>query len=197
MRTDVKMDDGSAWWALYTKHQHEKMVTELLSTKGFEVLLPVYESVRYWKDRKKLLSLPLFPCYVFIRGTMDRKLDVVTTPGVHMILYHGERVATIPEDEIQAIQRTVEGKFKVEPYPFLKCGDRVRVKKGPLEGVEGILIRNKNMSRLVLSVEMLARSVAVEIEATDVEPAAAPCPAGFLSPEPWAAGYGSLHAGLS
>lgn len=67
MRTDVKMDDGSAWWALYTKHQHEKMVTELLSTKGFEVLLPVYESVRYWKDRKKLLSLPLFPCYVFIR----------------------------------------------------------------------------------------------------------------------------------
>ncbi len=186
------MEDDSAWWALYTKHQHEKMVTEMLSTKGFEVFLPLYESVHRWKDRKKLLSLPLFPCYVFIRGAFNRKLQVVTTPGVHMILYNGERVATIPEDEIQAIRRTVEGKFKVEPHPFLKYGDRVRVTKGSLEGVQGILIRKKNSSRLVLSVDMLAQSVAVEIEASDVEPVVAPSSKRILC-----AGQSALHGSLN
>jgi transcription antitermination factor NusG len=161
------------WWALYTRHQHEKSVAETLSTKGFEVFLPLYESVRRWKDRKKVLALPLFPCYVFVRGGTDRKLQVVTTPGVHTILYHGERVATIPEAEIDAIQRALEGRLSIEPHPFLKCGERVRVTRGALEGVEGILLRKKNWSRLVLSVDMLAQSVAVEIDSSDVEPLAA------------------------
>src|SRR5579872_3513519 len=116
--------NATAWWALYTRHQHEKVVADMLSAKGFEVFLPVYESVRRWKDRSKVLSLPLFPCYVFVRGGLNRRLQVVTTPGVHMILSHGENVATIPEDEIQAIRLTVEGHFRVEPYPFLKCGER-------------------------------------------------------------------------
>lgn len=95
----------------------------------------------------------------------------MTTPGVHMILYRGENVATIPEDEIQAIRLTVDGHLRVEPHPFLKCGERVRVTRGTLEGVEGVLVRKKNLYRLVLSVEMLAQSVAVEIDAADVEPA--------------------------
>jgi len=160
----------SDWWALYTRHQHEKVVADMLTAKGFEVFLPVYESIRRWKDRSKVLSLPLFPCYVFVRGGLNRRLQVVTTPGVHMILYHGENVAAIPEDEIQAIRLTVEGQFRVEPFPFLKCGERVRVVRGTLEGVEGVLVRKKNTYRLVLSVEMLAQSVAVEINAADVEP---------------------------
>lgn len=169
-RTDSRLNVDSDWWALYTRHQHEKVVADMLMAKGFEVFLPLYESVRRWKDRSKVLSLPLFPCYVFVRGGLNRRLQVVTTPGVHMILNHGENVATIPEDEIQAIRLTVEGHFRVEPYPFLKCGERVRVTRGTLEGVEGVLIRKKNMYRLVLSVEMLAQSVAVEIDAADVEP---------------------------
>jgi transcription antitermination factor NusG len=169
-RTDSGLNVESDWWALYTRHQHEKVVADMLMAKGFEVFLPLYESVRRWKDRSKVLSLPLFPCYVFVRGGLNRRLQVVTTPGVHMILNHGENVATIPEDEIQAIRLTVEGHFRVEPYPFLKCGERVRVTRGTLEGVEGVLIRKKNMYRLVLSVEMLAQSVAVEIDAADVEP---------------------------
>ena len=169
-RTDSGLNVESDWWALYTRHQHEKVVADMLMAKGFEVFLPLYESVRRWKDRSKVLSLPLFPCYLFVRGGLNRRLQVVTTPGVHMILNHGENVATIPEDEIQAIRLTVEGHFRVEPYPFLKCGERVRVTRGTLEGVEGVLIRKKNMYRLVLSVEMLAQSVAVEIDATDVEP---------------------------
>jgi transcription antitermination factor NusG len=167
---DETMCEDSMWWALYTRHQHEKAVAGMLSAKGFEVFLPLYESIRRWKDRSKMLSFPLFPCYVFVRGGLNRRLQVVTTPGVHMILYHGERVATIPEAEIDAIRRAVEGPFQVEPHPFLKCGDRVRVIRGSLEGVEGVLVRKKNLLRLVLSVDMLAQSVAVEIDASDVQP---------------------------
>jgi transcription antitermination factor NusG len=168
---DVTMNDGLGWWALYTRHHHEKSVADTLSAKGFEVFLPLYDSMRRWKDRSRLLSMPLFPCYVFVRGGLNRRLQVVTTPGVHMILFHGENVAIIPEAEIQTIRKTVEGPFQVEPYPFLKCGERVRVKRGSLEGVEGILVRKKSQYRLVLSVDMLAQSVAVEIDAADVESA--------------------------
>jgi transcription antitermination factor NusG len=162
--------DASPWWAVYTRHQHEKTVADLLFAKGFEVFLPLYESTRRWKDRRMVLSLPLFPCYVFVRGDLDRKLQVVTTPGIHMILYRGEQVAIVPNQEIEAIQRVVDGPSQIEPYPFLKCGKRVRVVRGSLEGVEGILVRKKNLFRLVLSVDMLARSVAVEVHASDVEP---------------------------
>jgi transcription antitermination factor NusG len=167
---DEKTCEDSAWWAVYTRHQHEKAVAGMLSTKGLEVFLPLYDSIRRWNDRSKILSFPLFPCYVFVRGGLNRRLQVVTTPGVHMILFHGEHVATIPEAEIDAIRRAVEGPIQVEPHPFLKCGERVRVKRGSLEGVEGVLVRKKNLLRLVLSVDMLAQSVAVEIDAADVEP---------------------------
>ncbi len=166
---DVAKLDDSGWWAVYTRHQHEKAVADMLEAKGFQVFLPRFESVRRWKDRSKMLSMPLFPCYVFVRGGLDRRLQVVTTPGVHMILFSGEKIAIIPEAEIEAIRATVEGRFRVEPHPFLTCGERVRVKQGPLEGIEGVLVRRKNLYRLVLSVDMLAQSVAVEIDAADVE----------------------------
>src|SRR5271168_3421032 len=167
---DAGAQETSDWWALYTRHQHEKTVTEMLSTKGFDVFLPLYGSIRKWKDRSKKITLPLFPCYVFVRGGLDRRLQVVTTPGVHMILFNGEQVAMIPGVEIEAIRRAVEGPFRVEPHPFLKCGERVRVIRGSLLGVEGVLVRKKNLYRLVLSVDMMAQSVAVEIDATDVKP---------------------------
>jgi transcription antitermination factor NusG len=173
---DLGINDSSAWWALYTRHQHEKKVADMLLAKEFEVFLPLYDSMRKWKDRNKLISLPLFPGYVFVRGGLHRRLEVVSTPGVHMILFHGERVAIIPENEIEAIRRTLQGSSRVEPHPFLKCGERVRVTRGTLEGVEGILIRKKSLCRLVLSVDMLAQSVAVEIDASDVEAVA---PRGF------------------
>jgi len=89
---DEEVENSSSWWAVYTRHQHEKAVAQVLSTKGFEVFLPLYDSVRRWKDRNKTLSLPLFPCYVFVRGGLNRRLQVVTTPGIHTILYSGERI---------------------------------------------------------------------------------------------------------
>ena len=161
---------GEGWWAIYTRHQHEKAIADMLTAKGFEIFLPLYESVRRWKDRKKVLSLPLFPCYLFIRGGLDRRLQVVSTPGVHLVLSRGERVAIVPQDEIVAIQRATSCTMPIEPHPYLKCGTRVRVIRGALEGVQGILLRKKNLCRLVLSVDMLQQSVAVEVQAWDVEP---------------------------
>lgn len=162
--------ETAPWWALYTRHQHEKVVADMLTAKGFDVFLPVYDSIRRWKDRRKVLSLPLFPCYVFVRSQPDRRLQVVSTPGVHMLLTRGEQIAVVPEEEIGAIRRAVDGSFRVEPHPFLKVGERVRVTRGSLTGVEGILVRKKNLYRLVLSVDMLAQSVGVEVDASDVEP---------------------------
>jgi len=167
---ETQKEKGAPWCAVYTRHQHEKSISEMLEGKGFEVFLPLYESTRRWKDRQKILSLPLFPCYVFVRGAHERRLPVLTTPGVHMIISCGERVVTVPELEIEAIRRAIEGQVKMEPHPFLRCGERVRVVRGSLEGVEGVLTRKKNLYRLVLSVDMLAQSVSVEIDALDVVP---------------------------
>jgi transcription antitermination factor NusG len=174
--------DGCAWWAVYTRHQHEKCLAEMLSLKGFEVFLPLYDSTRRWKDRKKVVSIPLFPSYLFVRGSLDRKLQILTTPGVHMILHRGQQVAVIPEDEINAIHRVVNGTHRVEPHPYLQCGMRVRVVYGPLEGVQGILVRKKNLCRLILSVDMLAQSVAVEVNADYVEPCETPTTGVVCSP---------------
>jgi transcription termination/antitermination protein NusG len=167
---DLPAQPDSSWWALYTRHQHEHVVADMLAAKDFEVFLPAYTSIRRWKDRQKVLSLPLFPCYVFVKGAAHRRLQVVSTPGVHMVLSHGEKAAVIPEHEIHAIRQSVLGSLPVEPHPFLRCGERVRVISGSLEGVEGILTRRKSQFRLVLSVEMLEKSVSVEIDANAVEP---------------------------
>src|SRR6202046_5900919 len=102
---DSTSGPDSHWWALYTRHQHEKVVADMLSAKGFEVFLPLYDSIRRWKDRQKLLSLPLFPCYVFVRGGFDRRLPIISTPGVYMALTHGVRIAVIPGKEIADIRR--------------------------------------------------------------------------------------------
>ena len=183
------------WWAVYTRHQHEKVVADMLTAKGFEVFLPLYESVRRWKDRKMVISLPLFPCYLFVRGGLDRRLQVVTTPGIHMILYRGEKVAVIPDREMEAIQKAVEEPSSVEPHPFLRCGTRVRVIRGALEGVEGILIRKKNLFRLILSVDMLAQSVSVEVHASDVEPCGAVGQESEMRPSTFFTGQNRIRSG--
>ncbi len=159
-----------AWHAVYTRHQHEKVTARLLADRGFHVFLPLYAATHRWKDRVKKLSLPLFPSYVFLRGGLERRLEILSAPGVHSLVRSGDRVAVIPEGEIQAVLRIVETSAQAEPYPFLKCGDRVRVITGALAGLEGILVRKKDQFRLVLSVELLHRSVAVEVAGTAIEP---------------------------
>jgi transcription antitermination factor NusG len=162
-------DSEAAWYAVYTRHQHEKTVASLLVGKGIQVFLPLYSAVHKWKDREKKLLLPLYPGYVFLRDRLDRKLQILTTPGVHSIVGTAGRPEPIPEFEIEAVRCIVERSIAVKPYPFIRCGDWVRVMHGPLEGIEGFLLRKKNAYRLVLSVEMLMKSVAVEIDASMVE----------------------------
>ena len=163
------LDARCSWYALYTRHQHEKSVHQILTGKGFEAFLPLYTTAHQWKDRVKRVSLPLFPCYVFLRGPLVQWLPVLTTPGIHTVVGCGGQPASISNSEIEAIRRVIESPVKVAPHPFLKCGDRVRVMVGPLRGLEGLLIRKKNWCKLLLSIEMLQRSVAVEVDAATVQ----------------------------
>jgi transcription antitermination factor NusG len=167
--SDCHPDSPRVWYAIYTRHQHEKTVAEILTYKGFETLLPLYKVIRRWKDRTKLLSLPLFPCYVFLNGGIERRLDIMTTPGIHALVSSAAQPAAIPTAEIDAIRRAVESGSRLEPHPLLKCGEWVRVKSGPLEGIQGILVRKKNLYRLVISVEMLGKAAAVEVDGLLVE----------------------------
>jgi transcription antitermination factor NusG len=118
--------------------------------------------------------LPLFPCYVFLKGGIERRLQIVTTPGIYGLVSSAGQPAAIPDVEIEAIRRVVESGTRVEAHPYLKCGNRVRVKCGPLMGIEGILVRKKNISRLVLSVEILGTAAAIEVAAFQVEAVNAP-----------------------
>ena len=165
----VYADAIESWYAIYTRHQHEKAIAGMLTSKGFEVFLPLYSAVHRWKDRSKTVLLPVFPCYVFLRGGMDRRFHVVSTPGVYSFVGAGDCPAPIPQPEIDAVRRAVETRLRVEPYPFLKSGDWVCVTSGPLAGIEGMLVRRKSACRLVLSVELLQKSVAVEIGTEAVE----------------------------
>ena len=165
----IPRDWASGWHALYTRHQYEKIVAQALSAKGFEVFLPQYRTIHRWKDRRKELLLPLFPSYVFIQGGFDRMLNILTTPGIHSFVAWGGVPAEIPPEEIDAVRRLVQSPLRFEPHPFLKCGDWVRIKSGPLEGIEGILVRTKSACRLVLGVEILAQSASVEVDISAVE----------------------------
>ncbi len=164
------------WFEVCTRHQHEKTAARILEYREFEVFLPFYKARHRWKDRIKEVTVPLFPGYLFVREGLKRWLAILTTPGVSSIVSCGGQPAAIPFSEIEGVRRVVESTLRVEPHPFLKAGDWVRVKYGPIAGVEGILLRKRNVARLVLSVEMLGKSAAVEVDATDVEciPAGAP-----------------------
>jgi len=164
-----RLDAPSSWYALYTKHQHEKVVARNLACKGFETFVPLYESARNWKDRVQLLELPLFSCYVFFKGNLERRLDILTTPGIHSLVSYAGEPAAIPAAEMESIRHAIQNGARLEPHPFLTCGDWVRVKCGSLTGIKGILVRKKNVCRLVLSVEILGKSAALEIDGFLVE----------------------------
>lgn len=160
---------SAAWFALYVRHRHEKAVAKSVSEKGLAVFLPLYKIAHRWKDRMKDLVLPLFPNYVFILAAPGQRNVVLSTPGIYDFVRLSGVPAPIPAEEIEAVRQAVAHGLNAEPHPFLKSGDRVRVKTGPLEGMEGILVRKKNFYRLVLSVELLVRSISVEVDIADVE----------------------------
>jgi transcription antitermination factor NusG len=170
---DSDVAQTSAWHVLYTRHQHEKTVNRILESKGFETLLPIYLKVSQWKDRTQIVHLPLFPCYVFFRSSRTEWIEALKTPGVQLIVPAGDGPAVVPESEIESIRRLTENSGTAEPHPYLKTGDRIRVCGGPFAGIEGFLVRKKNLFRLVVCVEILGKAASAEIDAACVERVAA------------------------
>jgi transcription antitermination factor NusG len=162
--------DRLEWYAAYINARHEKRVTEYLRGRSVECYLPLYKSVRRWQDRRKEIELPLFPGYVFVRIAYRSRLQVLTAPGVVQIVSFDGKPVAIRDNEIEALRQGLSRTTNSEPHPYLKVGKRVRVRSGPLSCMEGILTRRKDGFRLVLSIELIMRSVAIEVDEADVEP---------------------------
>lgn len=156
------------WYAAYTKANHEKRVTQQLEQRSIEHFLPLYESVRRWKDRRVWLQMPLFPGYVFVRLALRDRLQLLQIPGVVQLVNFNGHPASLPEEDVQAIRNCLGRGRKVEPHPYLRAGLRLRVISGPLQGLEGILLRRKNKTRFILSFDLIMRSVAVEVDEIDL-----------------------------
>lgn len=152
------------WYGLRTRSNQEKVAAVVLAGKGYHQYLPVYRSRRRWSDRVVEAEKPLFPGYVFCRFDAKKRLPIVTTPGVVSVIGFGSGPTPIAESEIEAVQAVLQSGLPAEPLPFVREGERVRVKRGALEGLEGILLHKKNEWRMVVSVTMLQRSVSVEID---------------------------------
>ena len=156
------------WYAAYTSANHEKRVAQQLTWRSVEHFLPVYESVRRWKDRRVRLQLPLFPGYVFVRLALRDRLRVLAVPGVARLVGFDGCPTVVPAEDIEAIRACLEGNRDVQPHPYVRCGQRVRVLSGPLAGFSGIVLRQKNRTWFVVSFDVLERSVSVELEGTEV-----------------------------
>ena len=167
--------ESGSWYALWTNSHCEQLVYDQLAQKGFNAVLP---TVDVWSRRRgvrRLISAPMFPGYLFVRGTIDKSAYIEISKCRGLVSLLGERwdrLTVIPEDEMQAIERVSAAKQPVLPYPYMKEGQRARIISGPLSGVEGILVESRpNQGLLVLSLHLLHRSVAVVVDGCDVVPA--------------------------
>ncbi len=162
----------SFWYAINVRSRHEFKVLDRLSKLKVEAFLPIVERLRQWKDRKKAVNFPLFPCYIFvhIHDNREDRLAVLKITGVVKFLgmIRG-RPEPIPEEQIISLKRLVESKEPLDPYPYLKEGQRIRIRSGLLAGIEGMLVEKLGQHKLVLSVDVLKQGAAVEIDASDVE----------------------------
>jgi transcription antitermination factor NusG len=158
------------WYAAYTCAQHEKRVAQQLDAHQVTNYLPLYETVHRWKDRRKLVQLPLFPGYVFVWISLRSRLDVLRLPGVVRLVGFNGTPTPLPEHEVEGLRRALTEGVRAEPHPHLRVGRRVRITRGPLLGREGILKRWKGALRVVLSLELIQRSILLDIEASSMEP---------------------------
>jgi transcription antitermination factor NusG len=155
-----------------TRARHEKVIAQQLRDKGVTTFLPLVREVHGWSDRRKTIDLPLFSCYVFARvlPSNEDRLRVLVVDGVLRFVGPGGQGIPIPEEQIEAVRRLVEEELPFCSYPFLKIGQRVRIRSGALDGVEGILVARSGGRTLVVSIDAVQRSLAVRIEGYDVEP---------------------------
>jgi transcription antitermination factor NusG len=160
------------WYAAYTYAKHEKRVAAELGAQDVEHFLPLYSSVRRWKDRRVTLDLPLFPGYVFIRLALRDRLRVLQIPSVVRLVGFGGLPTALSDTEMEIMRSGLLKGLRAEPHPFLTVGRRLRVTGGPFAGLEGILKWKKGSLRVVVSLELIQRAVAVDVDITDVEPLA-------------------------
>ncbi len=158
------------WYALYTCPRHEKRVAEQIKQRSIACFLPVYRSIRRWKDRRKELELALFPGYVFVHIALKDRLRVLQLAGVVRFVSFNGHPVPLPDSEVESLINGLARGVCVEPHPYLTVGRRVRVRYGPLAGMRGILVRRKKSSRLVLSIDLIMRSVMLEVDEAEVEP---------------------------
>lgn len=158
------------WFAIKVKSRFEKVVSNSLRHKGYEEFLPMYWSRRRWSDRIKTVQLPLFSGYLFCRFRPADRLSILSTPGVVLVVGQGKLPLPVEADELEAIRVAVNSSQYVLPWRRLEVGRRVRIEQGALRGVEGVLLRIKGAQHLILGVQLLQRSIAVEVAENWVVP---------------------------
>lgn len=166
----MKSESNQQWYALQIRPRFEKVVAKHLRHKGYDEYLPLYKSRRRWSDRVKDVELPLFSGYSFCKFDVQERLPILIVPGVLSIVGVGKTPTAISEAEVFSIQQVVESGLHYEPWPFMKAGQLVSVERGPLTGLEGLVVEVKSNCRLIISVPLLQRSVAVEIDRDCVRP---------------------------
>jgi transcription antitermination factor NusG len=159
------------WYAAYTCANHEKRVAEQMRERLVDHFLPQYRSQRRWKDRRVQLDLPLFPGYVFVRVALRERLRVLEVPSVVRLVSFGGRPAALPDEQMTRLREGLATNLRAGPHPYLTVGRRVRILRGALAGMEGILLRVKGSVRVVLTLELILRSISVEVDAADIAPA--------------------------
>ena len=160
------------WYAVQTRARNEKMIAERLQEQGLTTFLPLVSEIRRWSDRKKRVELPLFSCYVFVKlaaADNDERMRVYRTNGVFRIVSMRGEAIPIPEEQINALRTMVKQNVPWATHPFLKIGQRVRIRSGSLEGVEGVLLSHNGDRTLVISIDAIQRSLAVRVEGYDVD----------------------------
>lgn len=166
----VESAEQPHWYAIQTRSRHEKVVRDQLVAKGITHLLPLWRKRSVWKDRIKVIEVPLFGGYLFCYFALPDRIVVLETIGVTRIVGISGKPVAVPEEQIAAVRTMVEQRLPYDLHPYLVEGMRVRIKRGVLVGAEGILIARKQKHRLVISVDLIQQSVAVDVDSVDVEP---------------------------
>ena len=159
------------WYAAHTRPRHEKTVSEQLRRRQIETFLPLYVTIRRWKNGDHRVELPLFPGYTFVRIALQERLRVLKVPGVVRLVGFSGTPTPIDAQELESLRGALSAGVKASPHPYLTVGRRARITAGPLAGREGILIRRKGTCRVVLSIEVIERSIQVDVAADSLEPA--------------------------
>jgi len=170
----VERAEPPHWYAIQTRSRHEKVVRDQLAAKGIVHLLPLWRKRSVWKDRIKVVEVPLFGGYLFSYFALQDRVAVLETIGVARIVGISGKPVPVPDEQIAAVRTMVEQRLPYDPHPYLAEGMRVRIKRGILVGAEGILIAKKQKHRLVISVDLIQQAVAVDVDSVDVEPLESP-----------------------